>query len=125
MKDPKTRFSLALECAHLDIAVETAKQIDKPEIWAQLGKAALQLGDHHIVEMAYQRTKSLDQLSFLYLALGNQEKLNKMLKIAEVRGDTMSRYQNALYLGDIEQQVKILRENGQCGLFLFRRHFIL
>lgn len=113
MKDPKTRFSLALECSHLDVAVETAKQIDKPEIWAQLGKAALQAGDHQIVEMAYQRTKSFDQLSFMYLVLGHQEKLAKMLKIAEVRGDTMSRYQNALYLGDIEQQIKILRENGQ------------
>ncbi len=73
----------------------------------------MQAGDHHIVEMAYQRTKSFDQLSFLYFAIGHQDKLAKMLKIAEVRGDSVSRYQNALYLGNVEEQVRVLRESGQ------------
>ena len=33
--------------------------------------------------MAYQRTKSFERLSFLYLITGNMEKLKKMTKIGE------------------------------------------
>ena len=38
-----------------------------------------------VVEIAYQRTKNFDRLSFLYVITGNTEKLRKMLKIAEIR----------------------------------------
>lgn len=38
-----------------------------------------------IVEMAYQRTKDFEKLSFLYLITGNMEKLQKMMKIAQIR----------------------------------------
>jgi len=37
-----------------------------------------------IVEMAYQRTKNFDRLSFLYLITGNMEKLKKMAKIGKM-----------------------------------------
>jgi hypothetical protein len=36
---------------------------------------------------------------------GNLEKLRKMLKLAEIRGDVMGRFHNALYLGDVKEQV--------------------
>ena len=36
-----------------------------------------------IVEMAYQRTKNFERLSFLYLITGNMDKLKKMAKIGE------------------------------------------
>ena len=66
---------------------------------------ALRQGNHQIVEFSYQKTKSFERLSFLYLITGNLEKLRKMLKIAEMRGDIMGRFQNALYLGDVREQV--------------------
>lgn len=66
---------------------------------------ALRQGNHQIVEFSYQKTKSYDRLSFLYLITGNLEKLRKMLKIAEMRGDVMGRFHNALYLGDVREQV--------------------
>lgn len=59
--------------------------------------------------MAYQRTKNFDKLSFLYLLTGNLEKLRKMMKIAEIRKDTSGQFQNALYLGDVSERVKILK----------------
>jgi coatomer protein complex subunit alpha (xenin) len=40
---------------------------------------ALRQGNHQIVEMAYQKTKDFERLSFLYLITGNVEKLNKVL----------------------------------------------
>jgi coatomer protein complex subunit alpha (xenin) len=52
----------------------------------------------------------------MYLITGNTEKLSKMQKIAEVRGDALSQYQNALFLGDIRDQVHILQRTGQCIL---------
>ena len=38
-----------------------------------------------------------------------------MQTIATKRGDNMSRFQNSLYLGDIQARVSVLRETGQCG----------
>lgn len=63
--------------------------------------------------MAYQRTKNFERLSFLYLLTGNTDKLRKMLKIAERRGDVMSRFHNALFLGDAAERVAVLESTGQ------------
>ncbi|KAG1700924.1 Coatomer subunit alpha [Nymphon striatum] len=116
VKDSKTRFTLALECGNIDIALEAAKQLDDKNCWEKLGKAALQQGNHEVVEMAYQRTKAFDKLSFLYLITGNMEKLRKMMKISEIRKESSSHYQNALFLGDVKERVKILENVGQHSL---------
>ncbi|OZJ05293.1 hypothetical protein BZG36_01950 [Bifiguratus adelaidae] len=113
VREEKTRFELAIECGNLEVAVETAKAIDKQEIWIKLGMEALRQGNHQVVEMSYQRVQNFDRLSFIYLITGNKDKLNKMMKIAELRGDQMSRFHNALYLDDVAERVKLLREVGQ------------
>jgi coatomer protein complex subunit alpha (xenin) len=66
--------------------------------------------------MVYQRTQNFDGLSMLYVMTGNVEKLKKMLKIADVRGDVMAHYHNAMLLGDVEDQVNSLKEVGQLSL---------
>jgi coatomer protein complex subunit alpha (xenin) len=86
------------------------------DAWRQLGVEALRQGNHEVVEMSYQKTKEFDALSFLYLLTGNTEKLRKMQKIAEMRGDAMSCVHNALYLGDAEERVKIIEMTGQLAL---------
>ncbi|NWR95406.1 COPA protein, partial [Furnarius figulus] len=115
VKDEKTRFSLALECGNIEIALEAAKALDDKNCWEKLGEVALLQGNHQIVEMCYQRTKNFDRLSFLYLITGNLEKLRKMMKIAEIRKDMSGHYQNALYLGDVAERVRILKNCGQSG----------
>ena len=114
VQDPQTRFELAIECGNLDVAVEMAKQLDRPKLWTRLGVEALAHGNHQIVEMAYQKRRQFDKLSFLYLTTGDQEKLSRMAKIAEHRGDITSRFQNALYLGDIESQIAMFKETDLC-----------
>jgi coatomer protein complex subunit alpha (xenin) len=109
VKDQRTRFSLALECGNIDVALEAAKEMDEPGCWNQLAEAALLQGDHLVVEMAYQRTKNFEKLSFLYVITGNTEKLRKMMKIAEVRHDAHGQFHNALYLGDVEERVAVLQ----------------
>lgn len=66
--------------------------------------------------MAYQRTKNFDKLSFLYLITGNLEKLRKMMKIAEVRKDSSGQFRDALFLGDVGEQIKILDHSGQYSM---------
>lgn len=116
VKDDKTRFTLALECGNIEIALEAAKSLNDNRCWDQLAQAALMHGNHQVVEMCYQRTKSFDQLSFLYLITGNLEKLRKMVRIAEIRGENSSRYHGALLLGDVEECIKIFKGAGQTSL---------
>lgn len=116
VKDERTRFGLALESGNIQTAVAAAKEIDEKDHWYRLGVEALRQGNTGIVEYAYQRTKNFERLSFLYLITGNIEKLSKMLKIAEVKNDVMGQFHNALYLGDIQERVKILENAGHLPL---------
>jgi hypothetical protein len=58
-----------------------------------------------------------------------------MQKIAESRGDQMSRFHNALYAGDVEGRINVLRDVGlreslrstnyaetQCDTIIFQIH---
>ncbi|KAJ2396744.1 hypothetical protein GGI23_003790, partial [Coemansia sp. RSA 2559] len=116
VRDDTARFELALECGNMDIALETAKAIDKPAYWEKLSQEALNRGHGSMAELAYQRVKAYEKLSFLYSITGNTEKLEKMQKLSTIRGDLQSRFQNAFYLGDIEDRVRTLREAGQNAL---------
>ncbi|KAG0560938.1 hypothetical protein KC19_9G025800 [Ceratodon purpureus] len=116
VKDEQTRFNLAVECGNTEVAVASAKEIDQKDCWHRLGVEALRQGNHEIVEYAYQKTKNFERLSFLYLITGNLEKLEKMLKIAEMRNDIMGRFHNALYLGDVQERVRILEESNHLPL---------
>jgi coatomer protein complex subunit alpha (xenin) len=40
-----------------------------------------------------------------------------MAKIAEHRGDFTSRFQNAIYRGDIEDRIQMFKEVDQCMYF--------
>lgn len=113
--DSKTRFKLALACGNIQVAMNVAHDLGD-DAWRQLGVEALRQGNHEVVEMSYQKTKEFDSLSFLYLLTGNTDKLRKMQKIAEMRGDAMSCVHNALYLGDAEERVKIIEATGQLAL---------
>ncbi|KAK0713775.1 coatomer WD associated region-domain-containing protein [Lasiosphaeria miniovina] len=110
VQDPTTRFELAIECGNLEVAVEMAKQLDRPKLWSRLSTEALSHGNHSIVEMCYQKQKQFDKLSFLYLTTGDESKLSRMAKIAEHRGDFTSRFQNALYLGEVEDRIQMFKE---------------
>lgn len=116
VKDERTRFSLALECGNIQVALESAKKLDDKDAWHQLASAALMQGDHEVVETAYQRTKCFEKLSFLYLITGNMDKLQKMMRIADLRKDVSGQFHTALYLGDVEERVKILKSVGQLPL---------
>eukprot|EP01132_Coremiostelium_polycephalum_P002219 gene2219-2736_t len=110
VKDNRTRFNLALECGNLEIALQSAKLLDDKECWNRLGVEALKLGNYQVVEMAYSRTGEFGNLSFLYLLSGNLTTLKQMINYES--SDIMSRFHFSLYLGDVEERIKILQEAG-------------
>ena len=93
------------QCGNIEVALAAAQALDDKDTWYRLGVEALRQGNFNIVEFSYQKTKSWERLSFLYLITGQVDKLRKMLKIAEMRGDVMGRFHNAMYLGDVREQV--------------------
>ena len=48
MEEKTTRFDLAIECGNLDVALETAKVIDRAECWDRLAQQALKQGNHKV-----------------------------------------------------------------------------
>ncbi len=116
VQDEQTRFNLAVECGNIDVALQAAVALKSKDNWHRLGAEALKQGNHQIVEMAYQKNYDMERCSFLYLITGNIDKLRKMLQIAEGQSNTMSRFHNALYLGDVEQRVALLQEVGHLPL---------
>jgi coatomer protein complex subunit alpha (xenin) len=114
VQDPQTRFELAIECGNLAVAVETARALDKPALWTALGQAALAQGNTQVVELAYQKTKNFEKLSFLYLITGDTGKLARMGKIAEHRGDYGSEFQNSFWVGNIESRIRLFKELDLC-----------
>ncbi|KAN0034721.1 hypothetical protein ACTFIV_001253 [Dictyostelium citrinum] len=110
VKDDRTRFNLALDAGNIDIALSSAKILDDKDCWNRLGVEALKQGNYQVVEMAYSRTSEFDRLSFLYLLVGNLSTLKKMISYES--SDIMSRFHFSLYLGDVEERIKILQEAG-------------
>jgi len=124
VRDPQTRFRLALACGNIEAAMESAFSLEQQQgldgkardVWGELGSEALRQGNHQVVEMSYQRKKDFDRLSFLYMLTGDSEKLRKMLKISNMRNDIMGRYHNALLLGDAAERVAVLEASGNLPL---------
>ncbi len=116
VEDPLTRFELALECGNLDVALEEATKLNTDLSYEKLGKAALIQGNTSIVELVYQHRKQFTKLSFLYLINGEEEKLKKMEKIADFRGDLSSIIQNSIYLNNHETRIDALIKAGQPAL---------
>lgn len=118
VKDERTRFLLALECGNIDVALEAAKALDDKGCWEKLAEHALMHGNHPVVEYCYQQTKNYDKLSFLYLITGNLAKLRRMMKINEIRKDYEGWYTSALYLGDVQERIRVLKTCGKTSLAL-------
>ena len=93
-----------------------AQELNRPDVWSALAKEAWRQGNHEIVELCYQHMHAFDHLAFLYVVTGDTEKLQKMMRIAELRQDVMNQFQTALFLGDVAARVAILQQTGQTSL---------
>lgn len=63
VKDEKTRFTLALECGNIEIALEAARSIDDKVCWERLAEAALlQVRTRYICKTNQNKSKRLIKL---------------------------------------------------------------
>lgn len=100
VKDPSSRFDLALECANLDIAWEAAECLDSSEIWNKLADEAIQMGKVEIGLKASALAQNSSKLTFLSTILGTSGQSN-----------TSSLFQVAMH-GSAGQMTKMFAENG-------------
>lgn len=115
VKDPFVRFSLAVELHDLDLAVDSAHQLDSKDHWNKVAEMAMLSGKLTVGETAYQKAKNFAGLKFLYTVSGQYKKLEKLARIFSVRGEICSAYEAYLILGNVRAQADLLRrsENTQ------------
>ena len=112
IKDPQSRFSLALEANDLSSASEAASKLDCPEAWMKLGEQSLLNGNTELTEKCFHKAKRYDKLLFLYTITGEKEKLMKLGRIFRVRGEWSQACQVALLLGDTNSVSEIFASAG-------------
>ncbi|GAV50250.1 hypothetical protein ZYGR_0U01060 [Zygosaccharomyces rouxii] len=116
VQDPQTRFDLALECGNLEVGLEEAKKLNSNLVWDRLSKEALVQGNTSLVEMIYQNQMAFDKLSFLYLLVGDTEKLSKMEAISENRGDIFDLISDTFYNNSTSTRARAFAEAGSLPL---------
>ena len=77
-QDLKQRFSLAIACGNLQVAFDSAKDLNDKECFNKLAQTSMALGNYEITEKCYQITRQLNKLNFFYATTGSIQKLNKM-----------------------------------------------
>ncbi|KCV69616.1 hypothetical protein H696_04035 [Fonticula alba] len=123
VRDEVTRFNLALECGNLPLAREMAVLLDRGDTWLKLADEAIMMGNVRIAESALRRSRTAahpstaaalsagqDRLTLLNLITGEHQKLTA------VPDNPMLSYNNALFTGNVEEQVRALRDSGQLPL---------
>lgn len=115
VEDDSTRFDLALECGHIDVAFECARNIDSKLIWNRFGIAALMMGNYRCVTEAYKQTLNFEKLMYLFLITGNFPTLGKLMDIAMAKDNRMMVFNIALFTNDVEKKIQCLKDSGQYG----------
>lgn len=116
-KDEANKFKLAIASGNLDVALLAAIEIKRKDCFSSLAIESIKKGNLQIAEVCYQKMLAFDKLTFLYLLTGNVPKLEKMVQLAKNKlKDPMIRYQIAVVLGDVTEQVKLLAEVGHITL---------
>ncbi|KAJ7877137.1 coatomer WD associated region-domain-containing protein [Mycena leptocephala] len=109
VQDTNTRFELALECGNLDVAIETAKTIDRPECWDRSSK-----GTTRHTKCTVDRGEGLSadeefrQAVVLVSCHGEYRQAVQDAGDRRCAGDPMSRFHNALYAGDVLGRISVL-----------------
>ena len=110
VQDPQTRLDLAVESGNLKVASEVAAQLQGPAYDEILATAALEQGNHDILEDVFLRQRDFDKLAFIYLVTGNRSRLQKLEQLAMQRDDASLRFQTSLFLKSAETRVQLLKD---------------
>lgn len=113
VKDPLTRFYLALECGVIDIAREMAEELDDLTTWMRLAETAIQFGDIQLSQLASTKAQNYRHTAFLSLITGNTSAMGHLL---DVSPDEHFKMEYGLYLDDARERIRLLVDAGQLAL---------
>ncbi|RKP11793.1 COPI alpha subunit C-terminus-domain-containing protein, partial [Piptocephalis cylindrospora] len=134
VRDPSTRLALALQCGDLREGMEAAKKLAQASAgtgggsarmattggslgaqqgWRKLGERAMELGQSQVGEVAWQKSRSLGNLSLLYALAGERDRMGRM---GGIYGTGSAGMETSMWLGDVEGRVEMLLEIGQAPL---------
>lgn len=112
VQDPKTRLDLAVEAGDLAAASAAASQLQGKEFDEQLGRAALEQGNHDVLEDVLQRQQDLDKLALVYALTGNRSRLQKLEQLSMQRNNASARFSTSLLLNSVENRMELLQQAG-------------
>ncbi|KAG8349127.1 WD domain [Trypanosoma vivax] len=111
--DPLTRFNLAIECGAMEIARNSAVELNQVNVWRRLAEAATTFGDISLAEFAHSKSGNYHGAGLLSVILGNTNALSQL--VSSTKDDSFNLHYG-LYLNDTEKRVKVLEKAGQLPL---------
>lgn len=113
VKDPLTRFYLALECGNLQIAKEMASELNDQSTWRKLCDAAMVVGDIQLAQLSSIRAENYRSSAFLSLITGNSAAIGHLVDTTQ---DDHFKLQYGMHLDDARQRIRVLVDAGQLSL---------
>lgn len=110
VKDPSSRFDLAIECCDLSTALEAAQALNDSSIWNRLAKEALLMGDLQVAKEALKLAKNQNKSDFMALITGNLGELS----MNPANQNTL--LMNAIMKNDSAVMGQVFADNGMASL---------
>jgi coatomer protein complex subunit alpha (xenin) len=111
--DPLIKFNLAVECGMMDVAKETAKEVNTRDTWQELAKAAMKCGDIQLAQLANVKAQNFQALGVQCAITGNMPALQQ---VSQKSNDENFKMQYSLVTGDAMVRIHSLAAAGQLPL---------
>jgi coatomer protein complex subunit alpha (xenin) len=117
VSDPLIKFHLALQCGILDVAKEVATELNQPDCWRLLARAAISAGDIQLSQRANAITRNFAGLGTQCIVTGN---IAALQTVAAKSGDESAQMHFATVTppedGSLDTRVRLLRNAKQLPL---------
>ncbi|KAL7079143.1 hypothetical protein ACQ4LE_001016 [Meloidogyne hapla] len=121
-KDPQHRFELALSLGDLNVAYELAQQSDSEEKWKQLAHAATIRSELRLAGECLAKARDFGGLLLLASCSGSNKLMSQLAKESYNNNQHNVSFLSSYLLGDLQQCLEILIENGRIPEATFFAH---
>jgi coatomer protein complex subunit alpha (xenin) len=108
VKDPSSRFELAVECLQLEEAISAAEQLNSPTVWNRLGEEALLMGNVEVAKEAFCKARNGPRLAYLSMICGGSDAMDLLSTEAF---DSNLAVMHAMWTGDATTAANVLAAN--------------
>lgn len=137
VRDPQTRFRLALACGNIEAAMESAFSLEQQQgldgkardVWGELGSEALRQGNHQVSDQSFVYIAPFDQMptkTFKSCSWSNTTISTTILKVVEMSYQRKKDFDRLSFLymltGDSEKLRKMLKISNMRNDIMGRYH---